>query len=74
MAGKALKRANTRAIPTMRQRVNHRREEELPAILKYFLFFTLPPVDERLCFPYIHVIIQAASLLAAFVHPSHLLT
>ncbi|AVY96358.1 dihydrofolate reductase [Lelliottia sp. F153] len=36
----------------MSQRVNLSREEELPAILKYFPFFTLPPVDERLSFPY----------------------
>ncbi|RTP93568.1 dihydrofolate reductase [Enterobacter asburiae] len=33
-------------------RVNLLREVELPAILKNFFIFTLPPVDERLSFPY----------------------
>ncbi|QDK21248.1 dihydrofolate reductase [Leclercia adecarboxylata] len=33
-------------------RVNRWREEGLPANIKNFLFFTLPPVDERLSFPY----------------------
>ncbi|AZV07795.1 dihydrofolate reductase [Enterobacter cloacae] len=34
------------------RRVNLPREVELPAILKNFFIFTLPPVDERLSFPY----------------------
>jgi hypothetical protein len=34
------------------RRVNLPREVELPAIIKNFFIFTLPPVDERLSFPY----------------------
>ncbi|POZ16395.1 dihydrofolate reductase [Lelliottia aquatilis] len=36
----------------MNPRVNLSREVELPAILKYFPFFTRAGVDERLSFTY----------------------
>ncbi|AVH17288.1 dihydrofolate reductase [Enterobacter sp. SGAir0187] len=52
MAGRARKRASIPAIRLTNRRVNLPREVELPAILKNFCIFTLPPVDERLSFPY----------------------
>ncbi|RDK13814.1 dihydrofolate reductase [Enterobacter sp. 9-2] len=52
MAGRARKRASTQVTRKTNQRVNLLCEVVLPAIIKNFCFFTLPPVDERLSFPY----------------------
>ncbi|OWS94935.1 hypothetical protein B9Q32_23520 [Enterobacter kobei] len=52
MAGRGRKRASIPAIRQTSPRVNLHCEVALPAILKNFCIFTLPPVDERLSFPY----------------------
>ncbi|TOY95891.1 dihydrofolate reductase [Escherichia coli] len=52
MAGRERKRASIPGIRLTSRRVNLPREVELPAIIKNFFIFTLPPVDERLSFPY----------------------
>ncbi|OWG35164.1 hypothetical protein CAL36_04190 [Enterobacter kobei] len=52
MAGRGRKRASIPAILLTSPRVNLQCEVALPAILKNFCIFTLPPVDERLSFPY----------------------